>query len=217
MSEEERQAAYEEMWQASELLRVGSDYNDVLSNAEANETVGEFVRDKIRSIVDDPETAEALCPKTHYILTKRTCLDTNYYETYNLPHVRLVDLRKTPIDTVTETGIDTTTEIVRVRRDRVRHRLRRDDRGDRVGRHHRPRRGDARRSKWAAGPETYLGLMTVGFPNFFMITGPGSPSVLSNMAVSIEQHVEWISACLDDLRTPGSTRSNRPRPPRRDG
>ena len=74
------------------------------SNAEANETVGEFVRDKIRSIVDDPETAEALCPKTHYIVTKRTCLDTNYYETYNLPHVRLVDLRKTPIDTVTETG-----------------------------------------------------------------------------------------------------------------
>ena len=94
MSEEERQAAFEEMWQASELLRVGSDYNDVLSNPEANETVGEFVRGKIRSIVDDPETAEALCPTTHYILTKRTCLDTNYYETYNLPHVRLVDLRQ---------------------------------------------------------------------------------------------------------------------------
>ena len=96
------------MWQGSELLLVGAEFSDVLTNAEANETVSEFVRDKIRSIVDDPETAETLCPKYHYISTKRPCLDTNYYETYNLPHVRLVDLRKTPITTVTETGIDTT-------------------------------------------------------------------------------------------------------------
>ncbi len=202
VSEEERQAAYEDMWQASELLRVGSDYTDVLSNTEANETVGEFVRNKIRSIVDDPETAEALCPKTHYILTKRTCLDTNYYETYNLPHVRLVDLRKTPIDTVTETGIDTTTESLEF--DAIVFATGFDAMtGAIVSVDITGRDGVTLKEKWSAGPETYLGLMTVGFPNFFMITGPGSPSVLSNMAVSIEQHVEWISACLDDLRRNG--------------
>ena len=152
--------------------------------------------------VDDPETAEALCPTTHYIGTKRTCLDTNYYETYNLPHVRLVDLRKTPIDTVTETGIDTTAEslefdaiVMATGFDAMT--------GAIVSVDITGRDGATLKDKWAGGPETYLGLMTVGFPNFFMITGPGSPSVLSNMAVSIEQHVEWISDCLADLRDGG--------------
>ena len=114
------------MWESGDLL--GPTFADVHAEREANETLCEFLRDKIRSIVDDPETAEALCPKDHHFGTKRPCLDTNYYETFNLPHVRLVDLRKTPITTITETGIDTVDGVVRVRRHRVRHRLRRHDR-----------------------------------------------------------------------------------------
>ncbi len=201
-SEEERQESFESFWEASELLLVGAGFSDTLSNAEANEMVGEFVRNKIRSIVNDPETAEALCPTTHYIGTKRTCLDTNYYQTYNQPHVRLVDLRKTPIDTVTETGIDTSAEslefdviVMATGFDAMT--------GAIVSVDITGRDGSTLKEKWAAGPETYLGLMTTGFPNFFMITGPGSPSVLSNMAVSIEQHVEWISDCLEELRRRG--------------
>ena len=153
--------------------------------------------------MNDPETAEALCPKDHFYGTKRPCLDTNYYETFNLPHVRLVDLRKTPITTITETGIDTSGRVVRVRRHRVRHRVRCHDR-----RHRRRSTSPAATAcRWPRsgrdGPKTYLGLTSVGFPNLFLITGPGSPSVLSNMAVSIEQHVEWVSDCIQHLRDEG--------------
>ncbi len=202
VSDEERTARYEAMWEAGELLGVGAAFGDLGISAAANETVCEFVRDKIRSIVNDPETAEALCPNDHYIGTKRTCLDTSYYETYNLPHVELVNLRKTPIDTITETGVDTTDRsfefdaiVMATGFDAMT--------GAIVGVDIEGRDGLALRDKWSGGPETYLGLMTVGFPNLFLVTGPGSPSVLSNMAVSIEQHVEWISDCLADLRSEG--------------
>jgi cation diffusion facilitator CzcD-associated flavoprotein CzcO/acetyl esterase/lipase len=198
-SETERLAAYEAAYASGELLAFGATYADIIANSEANETVCEFLRRKIRAIVHDPETAEALCPKDHFYGTKRPCLDTNYFETYNLPHVHLVDLRKDPIRTITETGIDTasrsftfdaivfatgfdamTGAIVAV---------------DITGRD-----GLKLSDKWIDGPKTYLGLTTSGFPNFFTITGPGSPSVLSNMAVSIEQHVEWVSKCLAHMR-----------------
>ena len=201
VSEEERQAAYEAAWEAGELTILGT-FSDLLVNNAANETLAEFIRNKIRSIVHDPETAEALCPKDHPFGTKRPCLDTGYYETFNLPHVSLVDLRKHPITTITETGIDTsdasyefdaivfatgfdamTGAIVAV---------------DITGRD-----GTQLKDKWAHGPKTYLGLTTVGFPNFFMVTGPGSPSVLSNMAVSIEQHVDWIADTLERMRADG--------------
>ena len=203
VSDEERTARYEEMWEAGELLGVTGTFNDTLANAESNDTLRRFIHGKIRSIVDDPEVAEALCPTNHYVGTKRACLDTNYYETYNLAHVRLVDLRRNPITTITESGIDTSGEggdesfefdaivfatgfdamtgaIVSV---------------DITG-----REGLTLKQKWEHGPVTYLGLMTSGFPNLFMITGPGSPSVLSNMMVSIEQHVDWISDTLEYLR-----------------
>ena len=201
VSEEERQAAYEAAWEAGELTILGT-FSDLLVNNAANETLAEFIRNKIRSIVHDPETAEALCPKDYPFGTKRPCLDTGYYETFNLPHVSLVDLRKHPITTITETGIDTsdasyefdaivfatgfdamTGAIVAV---------------DITGRD-----GTQLKDKWAHGPKTYLGLTTVGFPNFFMVTGPGSPSVLSNMAVSIEQHVDWIADTLERMRADG--------------
>ncbi len=207
VSEEERNARYEEMWGRGELFAILSTFSDVAVNVDANATISEFIRNKIRSIVDDPATAELLCPTDHPFGSKRPCLDTNYYQTFNLPHVRLVDLHATPIETITENGVDTrsasgdaesfefdaivfatgfdamTGAIVAV---------------DITGRD-----GLSLKDKWAEGPETYLGLMSVGFPNLFMVTGPGSPSVLSNMAVSIEQHVDWICDCIADLREQG--------------
>ena len=115
-------------------------YSDHLVNPEANDLLAEFVRDKIRAIVHDPATAEALCPTTLPIGTKRLCVDTSYYETFNLPHVRLVDLRAHPISTITETGIDLVRRDPRLRRHRLRHGLRRDDGRHRRRRHRGPRR-----------------------------------------------------------------------------
>jgi cation diffusion facilitator CzcD-associated flavoprotein CzcO/acetyl esterase/lipase len=200
VSETERNELYEAVWDAGELLGIGSSFSDIIVNPAANETLCEFVRGKIRDAVDDPEVAELLCPSDHYIGTKRPCLDTNYYQTYNLPHVRLVDLRAHPIETITEGGVDTVGEtfefdaiVFATGFDAMTGALVAVDIAGRDGR--------TLKEKWSNGPETYLGLMTVGFPNFFAITGPGSPSVLSNMTVSIEQHVEWISDCLEYLDT----------------
>ena len=199
VSEEERNARYEAMWEAGELLGVTGTFSDTLANAESNDTLRQFIHDKIRSIVDDPEVAEALCPTNHYVGTKRACLDTNYYETYNLPHVRLVNIRKDPITTITETGIDTAGESFEF--DAIVFATGFDAMtGAIVGVDITGRDGLTLKEKWAHGPVTYLGLMTKGFPNLFMITGPGSPSVLSNMMVSIEQHVDWISDTLEYLR-----------------
>ena len=150
----------------------------------------------------DPATAEALCPTGYYYGTKRPCLDTGYFETFNLPHVRLVDLRKTPITTITETGIRTTGESLEF--DAIVFATGFDAMtGAIVAVDINGRDGLSLKQKWAEGPKTYLGLTTVGFPNCFLITGPGSPSVLSNMMVSIEQHVDWVSDTLDHMRRAG--------------
>ena len=199
VSATERLAKFEEAYASGDLLALSTTFADLGADPEANETVCEFMRDKVRSIVRDPETAEALCPKNHFYGTKRPCIDTNYYETFNLPHVRLVDLRREPIRTITETGIDTSTRsfafdaiVFATGFDALT--------GPIVAVDVRGRNGESLAAKWAEGPKTYLGLVTTGFPNFFMITGPGSPSVLSNMVVSIEQHVDWVGACLDHMR-----------------
>jgi cation diffusion facilitator CzcD-associated flavoprotein CzcO/acetyl esterase/lipase len=198
VSEGDRRSRYEEVWAAGELLEISGAFSDILVNAQANETLAEFIRDKIRSIVDDPETAEALCPTNHHVGTKRACLDSGYYETYNLDHVRLVDLRAHPITTITETGIETSGESFEF--DAIVFATGFDAMtGALVAVDITGREGVTLRDKWAHGPTTYLGLMTAGFPNLFMVTGPGSPSVLSNMMVSIEQHVEWISDTIDHL------------------
>ena len=202
VSEEERTARYEAMWERSELLGITGTFNDTMFNAESNDTLRKFIHGKIRGIVDDPEVAEALCPTNHYVGTKRACLDTNYYETYNLSHVRLVDLRKDPIATITETGLDTADESFEF--DAIVFATGFDAMtGAIVGVDITGRNGLTLKEKWANGPITYLGLMTSGFPNLFMITGPGSPSVLSNMMVSIEQHVDWIADTLIHLRDNG--------------
>jgi cation diffusion facilitator CzcD-associated flavoprotein CzcO/acetyl esterase/lipase len=205
LSEDEQRARFEKAWEAGELFAILGLFVDQITNRQANDVVAELIREKIRSIVADPDTAEALSPTDHPFGTKRPCLDTGYYATFNQPHVRLVNLRKEPITTITETGIETTEESFEF--DVIVYATGFDAMtGALVGVDITGRDGLTLKEKWEHGPLTYLGLMTVGFPNLFMITGPGSPSVLSNMAVSIEQHVDWIADRLDYLRAHGYER-----------
>ena len=200
VSEAERLASYEDAWQNGGIIEFLGAYMDHLVNPEANALIAEFVRDKIRATVTDPETAEALCPTTYPIGTKRLCVDTGYYETFNSANVRLVDLQKHPIATITEAGIDLADESLEF--DVIVFATGFDAMtGAIVGVDVTGRNGVTLRNAWSHGPTTYLGLMAAGFPNLFMITGPGSPSVLSNMIVSIEQHVDWIADCISHLKT----------------
>jgi cation diffusion facilitator CzcD-associated flavoprotein CzcO/acetyl esterase/lipase len=197
--EELRRQRFEAAWQAGELFAILGVFNDQGINPVSNEFVAEMIREKIRAIVKDTGTAEALCPKDYPFGTKRPCLDTSYFETFNLPHVRLVDLRQTPIATVTEQGIDTAGESFEF--DAIVFATGFDAMtGPLVSVDVTGVDGVTLAGKWERGPASYLGLMTTGFPNFFMITGPQSPSVLSNMVVSIEQHVSWVADCLQRLR-----------------
>ncbi|MCG5220099.1 flavin-containing monooxygenase [Streptosporangium sp. KLBMP 9127] len=196
---EERRLVYQAGWERGSLVGILQCFNDLLVNEKANDTAAEFVRAKIREMVDDPETAAALSPAGHPIGTKRPCLDTGYYTTYNRDDVSLIDLRRSPIAEITETGVRTTgtdheldSLVFATGFDAMTGALLAVD--------IRGRDDLSLRQKWAAGPRAYLGLGTAGFPNLFMITGPGSPSVLSNMMVSIEQHVEWIGDCLRYMR-----------------
>ena len=197
---DDRDANYAARWQHGGFTFLGA-YNNLLRSRDANETAAEFVRQRIRETVHDPEVAERLCPD-NVIGCKRPCLDTGYFETYNRANVELVDARERPIERITPngvvaggrefdldcivfaTGFDAMTGAV----------LAVDIRG---------RSGIRLKQAWDAGPRTYLGLCTVGFPNLFLITGPGSPSVLTNMMVAIEHHVDWIASCLDDMRREG--------------
>ncbi|RAI59741.1 flavin-containing monooxygenase [Roseicella frigidaeris] len=204
VDEATRSAEYERRWANGGTAFMGA-YHDLILNKASNDTAAEFVRNKIRSIVKDPETAEALAPKDHPIGTKRICVDTDYYETYNRPNVALVNLRKTPIETITETGIrtsDGTREfdviVFATGFDAMTGALLKVDFAGRGGRR--------LSAEWEHGPRSYLGLMVAGFPNMFMITGPGSPSVLSNMIVSVEQHVDWITGLLGHMQDRGLAR-----------
>ncbi len=198
VSAEQRQQEYERRW-----AKGGANYthafNDIYSNKTANDDAAEFVRNKIRAKVKDLAVAELLAPKDHAIGTKRICVDTDYYETYNLPHVSLVDLRATPIEAISPQGVKTSTAlhefdsiVFATGYDAVTGAL---DRIDIRGKD-----GAALKETWAAGPRTYLGLMVAGFPNLFLITGPGSPSVLTNVIMAIEQHVELIATCLQHMQ-----------------
>ncbi|MFM9852107.1 MAG: flavin-containing monooxygenase [Sphingomonadaceae bacterium] len=199
VSRDESDAEYERRWQIGGLQTLTA-YVDVGVDLKANAIAADFFARKIASIVKDPETADKLTPKTYPLGTKRLCVDTGYYATFNEPHVSLVDLRATPIDRITATGIKTSAGehafdalVLATGFDAMTGTL---TKIDIVG-----RAGLSLRDKWADGPLTYLGLMIAGFPNLFTITGPGSPSVLTNMIMSIEQHVEWIADCIDHLET----------------
>jgi cyclohexanone monooxygenase len=202
---EERDAKYEAKWAEGGSISFLYSYTDLLVNKAANDTASEFVRNKIRSIVRDPAVAELLAPKDHPIGTKRLCLDTNYYETYNRDNVTLVDVRSSPIQEITPAGVRTEDAeyeldaiVFATGFDAMTGALREID--IRVG------NGPTLAEKWAGGPVTYLGLMVSGFPNMFTITGPGSPSVKTQMIVAIEQHMDWIADCLATLRARGLRR-----------
>ncbi|MGI9477251.1 MAG: flavin-containing monooxygenase [Hyphomicrobiaceae bacterium] len=200
---DERRKIYEERWRDGGT-RFMAAFGDLATNADSNETAAEFVREKIREIVKDPDTADLLAAKDYPIGTKRICVDTRYFETYNLEHVDLIDVREAPVEYLTldglhqggrdhsfdaivfATGFDAMTGTL----DRI------DIRG---------REGLRLRQEWEAGPKTYLGMMSAGFPNLFMVTGPQSPSVLSNMMVSIEQHVDWMADCIAHIEASGHT------------
>jgi acetyl esterase/lipase len=194
-----RRERFEAAWQAGELFAILGVFSDQGVNPVSNEHVAGMIREKIRAVVSDADVADALCPKDYPFGTKRPCLDSSYFETFNLPHVRLVDLRRTPIAAVTEAGIDTAEESFEF--DAIVFATGFDAMtGPLVSVAVTGTDGVTLEDKWRRGPVTYLGLMTTGFPNFFTITGPQSPSVLSNMVVSIEQHVDWIADCLQRLR-----------------
>jgi cyclohexanone monooxygenase len=195
--EAERLAVYEKRWESGGTTFMAA-FNDLIFSKASNDTAAEFVRSKIRAMVKDPVKAELLAPVNHPIGTKRICVDTNYYLTYNRPNVDLVDVREAPIEAVTPDGLRVGGKdyafdaiVFATGFDAMTGAL---TRMGIVG-----RGGERLADKWEAGPRTYLGLMTAGFPNLFMITGPGSPSVLSNMMVSIEQHVDWVADCLGHL------------------
>ena len=192
-----REANYAARWQRGGFGFLGA-YNDLLLNRQANETAAAFARARIREAVADPETAELLCPD-NVIGCKRPCLDTRYFETYNRPNVCLVDARANPIERITPAGIVAGGEehtldsiVFATGFDAMT--------GAVLGVDIRGCDGLPIQRKWEAGPRTYLGLCTAGFPNLFLISGPGSPSVLTNMICSIEQHVNWIADCMERLR-----------------
>jgi cyclohexanone monooxygenase len=202
VSEADRRAKYQAAWDKGALTAVLGSYTDTLIDKAANDTAAEFCREKIRQIVHDAELAEKLSPRSYPYGTKRPCLDTGYYETFNSEHVHLVDLRETPLREITEAGVRTSASeypfdaiVFATGFDAMTGALNAID--------IRGRDGVALTEKWAQGPRSYLGLAVAGFPNLFTITGPSSPSVLTNMMVSIEQHVDWITDCFVHLRERG--------------
>ena len=202
MSDEEVNAILEDYWQVGGARFLAA-FADVIINPRTNERVAEFVRNKIRSIVRDPEVAELLCPNTHPIGTKRICVDTDYYATFNRENVHLVDVRTHPIETITANGLRTTAAsyefddlVLATGFDAMTGTLlAMDIQGSK----------SSLAEKWAEGPRALLGLNVSGFPNLFTITGPGSPSVLSNMLVSIEQHVDWLCDLFANMKEHGYT------------
>ena len=202
---EERQRTYEAKWSGGGNISFLYAYKDLLLDLAANETAAEFVREKIRSIVRDPAVAELLAPRDHPIGTKRLCLDTNYYETYNRDNVTLIDARRSPIEAITREGLRT--EDAAYEFDALVFATGFDAMTGALGEIDvRGKAGQSLKDKWSGGPRTYLGLMVAGFPNLFLITGPGSPGVKSNMALSIEQHSDWIADCLRYMQAHGLTR-----------
>ena len=199
----ERERAYAERWALGGIGFTRA-FKDVLLSTEANRTAADFVRSRIREVVKDPAVADLLAP-TYHIGTKRLCADTGYFETYNRDNVALVDLRAEPIVEVTPTGLRTTVRAYEF--DAIAFATGFDAMtGSLLAMNIHVKDGPALAEVWAHGPRTYLGIMTAGFPNLYMITAPGSPSVLSNVIVSIEQHVGWVSDCLAHLRAKGLTR-----------
>ncbi len=204
VSDEEREAAFERAWEKGGL-QFRSEFGDITTNLEANSKAADFIKRKIRETVTDPEKARLLSDIDHPYAAKRPPIDTGYFEAMNLDHVKLVDVKANPITEITPTGIRTTAGeypldviVFATGFDAMT--------GPLLRLNITGRDGVALSDVWAAGPRSYLGLQVEGFPNMFTITGPGSPSVLTNMPVAIEQHVEWITALIAHMRSQGIAR-----------
>ncbi|HEX6855113.1 MAG TPA: NAD(P)/FAD-dependent oxidoreductase [Streptosporangiaceae bacterium] len=202
LSAAERTALCEEAWRRGGIWFLDGTFSDAVTSLEANAIVADFVRAKIGEIVTDPDTAEKLKPWTHAWGTKRVPVGSDYYETYNRPNVSLVDLRQDPIEEIRAHGIRTRSGehpldviIYATGFDALTGSI------ERLAVEGRD--GERLEDAWAGGPRTYLGLMIPRFPNLFTITGPGSPGVVTNVPVAIEQHVEWIAGLLGYARKLG--------------
>jgi cation diffusion facilitator CzcD-associated flavoprotein CzcO len=202
-SAEERREAFEKRWQLGGVL-FSKTFSDQMIDPVANDEARKFYEEKVRAVIDDPAVADLLIPDDHPIGTKRICTDTNYFQTFNQPHVKLVSVRRTPIESIDATGINTTDThydvdaiVLATGFDAMTGTL---ARIDIVG-----RAGEKLRDDWADGPRTYLGLGVDGFPNLFLVSGPGAPAVLANMVLHAEAHVNWIADCITYLDEHGPT------------
>ena len=203
-AEDARNPILEDAWKIGGL-RFRESFEDILLDQRSNDLMADFIHEKIRAIVDDPETAEKLLPKDHPFATKRPPIDTNYFETYNRDNVRLQDIRSNPIDCMYEDGIKLADGTL-IPADMIVFATGFDAMsGSLLKMNIVGREGRTLSEAWQEGPKAYLGLGIHGFPNMFTITGPGSPSVLTNMPRSIEQHVDWITAILHHAETNGIT------------
>ena len=204
VSAEERRARFEQAWGFG-TFSLQSVFSDISSNLASSAAAAAFVHEKIRGVVNEPATAEKLMPKSFPFGTKRLCLDTNYYATFNRDNVDLVDIRETPIERITSAGIRTTEReylfdliVFATGFDAVT--------GPLLALNITGAKGRTLRDAWAEGPQSYLGLMIAGFPNLFTVNGPSSPSVLANMLQTIEHHVDWIADCIDHMEKHGFNR-----------
>ena len=200
VSNEEQSREYEERWQMGGLCFMAA-YEDLQVSPEANETAAQFIRNKIKEEVNDINVAQLLSPKNLFGC-KRLCVASGYYETFNRKNVNLIDVSEKPIDCITPNGVSVDSKEFKVDTivlatgfDAMTGALKKIDIAG-IG-------NLKLKEKWQDGPRTYLGLTTTGFPNFFTITGPGSPSVLTNMIPSVEQHVEWVSECIRFMMSRG--------------
>jgi cation diffusion facilitator CzcD-associated flavoprotein CzcO len=199
---ERREAMFERAWELGDFQFIFSTYDDMLTNPDANEMGAEFVRKKIRAIVQDPQTAEILVPKNYPIFSKRPPVGVNYYETYNRPNVHVVDLRANPITRIISSGIElgdgTVHEV-----DMIVYALGFDAATGSMSRIDcRGRGGESLREKWLRAPDTFLGLTVEGFPNMFMLSGPGAQ--FSNFPPAIDGQAEWIGKAIDHTRALGA-------------
>jgi cation diffusion facilitator CzcD-associated flavoprotein CzcO len=204
VNDEERKQIMETAWEKGGL-EFRAAFRDTLIDEKANKIVADFIREKISEIVKNPATAQLLGDIDHPFAAKRPPVDSQYFETYNLDHVDLVNIRETPIEKITATGIKTKDHdypldiiVFATGFDAMTGSLLKID--------IQGRNGLALKEAWYAGPRNYLGLQVPGFPNMFTVTGPGSPSVLCNMPPAIEHHVDWITHCIKDMREKGIQR-----------
>jgi cation diffusion facilitator CzcD-associated flavoprotein CzcO len=195
---EERRALFEKLWQRGSFHFFLDGYNDIAISEEANASLADFVRDKIRAIVRDPKTAEKLMPD-HFVMTKRPILDDGYFETFNRDNVTLVDLRDDPIERITPSSVVTRTGehpidmlVLATGYDAIS--------GSMLRLNPKGRGGLSLKERWQDRFHNYLGLTIAGFPNLFMIHGPGSPGVFYNMPLGAERQMDWIGNCMSHLR-----------------